>query len=83
MKDGEGLLLPVTFNDQQYMFMLDTGCSVSVYDKVLKLGDPLGTVTADSPGGKEERSSSSRHRRPTWGKLPVLATGNYLLPAST
>ena len=54
LKDGEGLLLPVTFNDQQYMFMLDTGCSVSVYDKVLKLGDPLGTVTADSPGGKKE-----------------------------
>jgi hypothetical protein len=39
-KDGDALLLPVSFNGTQYLFLLDTYCACTVFDASLPLGDP-------------------------------------------
>jgi hypothetical protein len=53
LKDGDLLLVPVTLAGKEYLFGLDTGCSVSVYDASLKhlLGKPRGAVVGATPNG--------------------------------
>ncbi|MBW8042223.1 MAG: PDZ domain-containing protein [Planctomycetes bacterium] len=41
-KDGYPILLPVTFKDKEYLFLLDTGCSHTVFDTSFK--HKLGNV---------------------------------------
>jgi hypothetical protein len=52
-KGGDPILLPVTFKDKEYLFMLDTGCSHTLFDTSFKheLGDVKkvgGGLTAGS-----------------------------------
>jgi hypothetical protein len=52
-KDGDLLLVPVTLKGKDYLFALDTGSSVSLYDTSLKhlLGEPRGAQTELTPDG--------------------------------
>ena len=51
--DGDLLLVPVTVFGKTRMFAVDTGCSLTVYDKSLRpfLVEPLKTVEWTTPGG--------------------------------
>jgi hypothetical protein len=40
-RDGDALLLPVTFRGKTYQFGLDSGSTWNVFDTALPLGDPL------------------------------------------
>jgi hypothetical protein len=62
-KTGDPILLPVTFIDKEHLFVLDTGCSHTVYDKSLRhelgkvkkiekaltLGSPIKAEIFDAP----------------------------------
>jgi hypothetical protein len=52
-KDGDLLLVPVSVKGKDYLFALDTGSSVSLYDTSLRhlLGEPKGTETDLTPDG--------------------------------
>jgi predicted aspartyl protease len=52
-KDAEVILLPVTFRQEQYMFMLDTGTTVTCFDNSLKheLGEVKRTGKAMTAAG--------------------------------
>jgi len=42
--DGDTLLLPVCIKGKTYLFALDTGAEVSLYDRSLPLGEPKDTI---------------------------------------
>jgi Aspartyl protease/PDZ domain len=49
--DGDGLLLPVELNGKQYLFLVDTGATNTVYDSSLRafLGEPTRTEEVETP----------------------------------
>lgn len=51
--DGDALLVPVDVGGKRYSFQVDTGCSVSAYDKSLRplLGDAKGAKLMTAPTG--------------------------------
>lgn len=49
--DGDALLLPVTLAGKTYLFALDTGAAVTVYDRSLPLGPARGQGTGNTPNG--------------------------------
>lgn len=53
-KDGDPILLPVTFKDKEYLFLLDTGCSHTVFDTSFKheLGDVKKVERALTAGSR-------------------------------
>jgi hypothetical protein len=51
-KDGDCLLVPVRLRGKSYLFVLDTGCSVTVFDSSLPLGEAQQEVMGDTPDGK-------------------------------
>ena len=50
--DGDALLVPLRIKGKEYLCMLDSGSTSSVYDVSLPLGTPKGTVTATTPDGE-------------------------------
>lgn len=50
-KHGDALLLPVTFQDKTYQFVVDTGASLTVFDSSLPLGQVRQTLKAKSSHG--------------------------------
>jgi hypothetical protein len=55
-KNAKEILLPVILEGKEYLFKLDTGSSVTLFDISLKhnLGKPKGTVKAETLGGTIE-----------------------------
>jgi hypothetical protein len=49
--DGDVLLLPVTFGEKKYLFVLDTGSAITVYDTSLPLGKPKGKAEVETSNG--------------------------------
>lgn len=47
------LLVPVSINDEEYFFQVDTGSTISLFDISFReqLGDPVRTIAAATPGG--------------------------------
>jgi hypothetical protein len=50
-KDGDCLLLPVKFKEKSYLFLLDTGSTLNMFDSSLPLGEPLGSGPGSTPNG--------------------------------
>src|SRR5262245_4197654 len=52
-KDGDLLLVPVTLKGKEFLFALDTGSTLTVYDSSLKplLGLPKGSGKGTTPDG--------------------------------
>jgi hypothetical protein len=50
-RGGDGLLLPVTLRGKKYLFLLDTGSTLNVYDRSLPLGAPVDTGTVSGLAG--------------------------------
>jgi len=52
-KQGDIMLLPVKFTGKEYLFLLDTGASMTVFDISLKpeLGDVKGIGRIQTAGG--------------------------------
>jgi PDZ domain/Aspartyl protease len=51
--DGDLLIVPVSFDKKNYLFAVDTGCTVTVYDKSLKslLGEMQSSESVDTTNG--------------------------------
>jgi hypothetical protein len=50
-RDGDLLLLPVTLKGKKYLFLVDTGTTLNLYDASLPLGKPKAEDTADGGDG--------------------------------
>lgn len=50
-RHGDALLVPVTFKEKEYTFVIDTGASHTVYDISLPLGAVKDKLKVDSAGG--------------------------------
>jgi predicted aspartyl protease len=51
-KGGDALLVPVKIAGKDRLFVVDTGCTTTVVEESLPLGEPQRVVTADTPAGK-------------------------------
>ena len=51
-KNSDFLLVPVSVNTKEFLFLVDTGADVTVFDTLLPLGEPIGVVTADGAEGE-------------------------------
>jgi hypothetical protein len=50
-KGGDCLLVPVKIAGKERLFVVDTGCTQTVVDKTIPLGEPRESITANSPQG--------------------------------
>ena len=50
-KEGDCLLLPVKLKGKSYLFLLDTGASLNVFDSSIPLGKPNGVHRVQTPSG--------------------------------
>jgi predicted aspartyl protease len=52
--DGDELVVPVTFGDKRYLFVVDTGAEITIYDKSLRscLGEPKSVDTVQAASGE-------------------------------
>jgi len=50
--DGDFLLVPVTISGKTYSFAVDTGCSNTIIDTSVKLGDPVDEQVIKSADGR-------------------------------
>jgi hypothetical protein len=53
-KNGDALLLPLTVQEKKYLFVLDTGSSISLFDPAVPVGEHLDTIKAETPHGLKE-----------------------------
>jgi hypothetical protein len=69
-KEGDVILLPVTFQGKTYQFMLDTGAGMNVFDTALPLGEP---ITEQSIHGADGDTRLRLYKAPEArvGYLPV------------
>lgn len=73
-KGGDVLLLPVTVAGKERLFLLDTGCSHTVFDKTVDLGRPRETVLVNTPNGPAQVSVFDPPEGKV-GKLPLRGLG--------
>lgn len=52
-KGGDFLLVPVRIAGRNHLFLVDTGCSITVFDASLPLGEFQGTQTVHTPVGED------------------------------
>ena len=52
-RGGDGLLIPVKIAGKDRLFVVDTGCTNTVVDSSLPLGNPLGEVDATTSAGED------------------------------
>jgi hypothetical protein len=53
-KNGDPLLVPVTVAQKKYLFVVDTGATITVFDTSIHLGQQLPSRTVDGADGKAE-----------------------------
>jgi hypothetical protein len=70
---GDPLIVPVTIQGKAYPFVVDTGCSKTVYDTSLKslLGPAVGKVEFQTPTGSELHLDVYAAPEAFLGKLPL------------
>src|SRR5262245_15073827 len=50
-KDGNTLLVPVTVSGKEYLFLVDTGATVTTFDRTLLPGKPTGETIVHGAEG--------------------------------
>jgi hypothetical protein len=51
-KNGDGLMVPVRVGKRDYLFEVDTGATITVFDVSIPLGEPVDVVSVDGAEGK-------------------------------
>jgi hypothetical protein len=73
-KGGDALVVPVTVAGKERLFLVDTGCSESVFDISIDLGRPRERVAVNTPTGPAEVQLYNAPRG-TLGRLPLKGLG--------
>src|SRR2546428_669450 len=76
-KHGDALLVPVRVAEKDYLFVVDTGATGTVFDTSFPLGQPVDVVTAEGSEGKVEimlyHPPEARLGRTSLGPLDAVA----------
>jgi hypothetical protein len=76
--DGDAILIPVTVDDKQCRFLLDTGCEKTVFDTSFRslLELPLGTKRVTTPSGSTGvELFAFAPARLSLGRIPIQPNG--------
>ncbi len=76
-KNSDFLLVPVNVRTKDFLFIVDTGADVTLFDTSHPLGEPIGVVTADGAEGEVAinlyRTPDAKLGRTSLGSLDVVA----------
>jgi hypothetical protein len=77
-RDGDGLLIPVTVSGNEYLFLLDTGATITMIDSSLLADIPFDNTSAETPAG---RMPISKHCVPhaSFGQQQIEGSIPYVL----